>query len=131
MGHIGWGECVPYARYGETLLSVTAQIEALGAVSRSDLAEALPAGAARNAVDCALWDLDAKTAGVRVSDMIGLRICSQKLRLILCRWTRPEAMQAQAALNAFRPLLKLSWEPLMICRGWKRCAAARPRLGSL
>jgi L-alanine-DL-glutamate epimerase-like enolase superfamily enzyme len=48
-GFMGWGECVPYARYGETLQSVTAQIEALGAVGRRELAEALPAGAARNA----------------------------------------------------------------------------------
>lgn len=43
-GFMGWGECVPYARYGETLHSVSAQIEALGAVGRSELAEALPAG---------------------------------------------------------------------------------------
>ena len=106
-GHIGWGECVPYARYGETLLSVTAQIEALEAVSRSDLAEELPAGAARNAVDCALWDLDAKTAGVRVSDMIGLSVLGPEITAYTLSLDTPEAMQAQAALNAFRPLLKI------------------------
>ena len=106
-GHIGWGECVPYARYGETLLSVTAQIEALGAVSRSDLAEELPAGAARNAVDCALWDLDAKTAGVRVSDMIGLSVLGPEITAYTLSLDTPEAMQRQAAEHAFRPLLKI------------------------
>ena len=65
-GVTGWGECVPYARYDETLKSVTAQVEGLGAVDRMGLYEALPAGAARNAVDCALWDLEAKRAGKRV-----------------------------------------------------------------
>ena len=59
-GQTGWGECVPYARYGETLESVTAQIESLPEqFDRTTLADLLPAGAARNAVDCALWDLEA------------------------------------------------------------------------
>ncbi|MBO6885807.1 MAG: dipeptide epimerase, partial [Marivita sp.] len=63
-GVTGWGECVPYARYGETLESVEAQIRSLPeGIDRAALQEALPAGAARNAVDCALWDLEAKQAG--------------------------------------------------------------------
>ena len=106
-GFMGWGECVPYARYGETLQSVTAQIEALGAVGRRELAEALPAGAARNAVDCALWDLEAKTAGRRVSDLIGLGTPGPEVTAYTLSLDTPEAMQAQAALNAFRPLLKI------------------------
>jgi L-alanine-DL-glutamate epimerase-like enolase superfamily enzyme len=106
-GFMGWGECVPYARYGETLQSVTAQIEALGAVGRGELAEALPAGAARNAVDCALWDLEAKTAGRRVSDLIGLGAPGPEVTAYTLSLDTPEAMQAQAALNAFRPLLKI------------------------
>ena len=106
-GFMGWGECVPYARYGETLQSVTAQIEALGAVGRRELAEALPAGAARNAVDCALWDLEAKTAGRRVSDLIGLGAPGPEVTAYTLSLDKPEAMQAQAALNAFRPLLKI------------------------
>ena len=106
-GFMGWGECVPYARYGETLQSVTAQIEALGAVGRRELAEALPAGAARNAVDCALWDLEAKTAGRRVSDLIGLGALGPEVTAYTLSLDTPEAMQAQAALNAFRPLLKI------------------------
>ena len=106
-GFMGWGECVPYPRYGETLQSVTAQIEALGAVGRRELAEALPAGAARNAVDCALWDLEAKTAGRRVSDLIGLGAPGPEVTAYTLSLDTPEAMQAQAALNAFRPLLKI------------------------
>ena len=106
-GFMGWGECVPCARYGETLQSVTAQIEALGAVGRRELAEALPAGAARNAVDCALWDLEAKTAGRRVSDLIGLGTPGPEVTAYTLSLDTPEAMEAQAALNAFRPLLKI------------------------
>src|SRR5690606_17143337 len=72
----GRGECVPYARYGETLESVVAQIEqmkdaVLQGMSRDELAERYPAGAARNAVDCALWDLEAKIQGRRVFEIIG------------------------------------------------------------
>ena len=60
----GWGECVPYARYGETLESVAGQIAGLpAAFDRAALFYLLPAGAARNAVDWALWDLEAKRAG--------------------------------------------------------------------
>lgn len=66
-GHLGRGECVPYGHYGETLDSVTAQIECLRAdlesgLGRDELELALPAGAARNAVDCALWDLELKNS---------------------------------------------------------------------
>jgi len=65
-GHAGRGECVPYARYGETLASVTAQIAGLPPdFDRAALQRLLPAGAARNAVDCALWDLEAKRSGRR------------------------------------------------------------------
>src|SRR6056300_539572 len=62
--HQGMGECVPYARYNETLDSVTAQIETLPETfSRQDLYDLLPAGAARNVVDCALWDLASGPCG--------------------------------------------------------------------
>lgn len=72
-GVTGWGECVPYARYGESLDSVTAQIEGLPeGITRAALYDALPPGAARNAVDCALWDLEAKAAGKRVWELAGL-----------------------------------------------------------
>ena len=62
-GVTGWGECVPYPRYGDTLESVTAQIAALPeGITQEGLQTGLPAGAARNAVDCALWDQAAKAS---------------------------------------------------------------------
>jgi L-alanine-DL-glutamate epimerase-like enolase superfamily enzyme len=72
-GITGRGECVPYARYGETPESVLAQIAALPEViTRDALQDALPPGAARNAVDCALWDWQAKAAGARIWSLLGL-----------------------------------------------------------
>ena len=104
----GWGECVPYARYGETLDSVTDEIEGLPETfDRADLAELLPAGAARNAVDCALWDLEAKRAGQRVWSLAGLATPGPHITAYTLSLDSPEAMQAQAALNAHRPLLKI------------------------
>ena len=106
-GVIGWGECVPYARYGESLASVTAQIEVLGDISHGELAEALPAGAARNALDCAFWDLQAKTSGVPVAQRIGLQKLQPQITAYTLSLDSPEAMESQAKLNAHRPLLKI------------------------
>ncbi len=104
----GWGECVPYARYGETLESVTAEIEGLsGPVTRKTLQDMLAAGAARNAVDCALWDLEAKKAGVRVWELAGLPIPKPEITAYTLSLDTPEKMRAQAAEHAFRPLLKI------------------------
>jgi L-alanine-DL-glutamate epimerase-like enolase superfamily enzyme len=106
--HRGWGECVPYARYGETLESVTAQIEGLPAdVTRHALFDLLPAGAARNAVDCALWDLEAKRAGKRVWELAGLSVPGPEITAYTLSLDTPAAMQVQAAKHAFRPLLKI------------------------
>ncbi len=106
--HQGWGECVPYARYGETLDSVSAQIESLpGDVTRAGLYDLLPAGAARNAVDCALWDLAAKTVGKRVWELAGLAPPAPEVTAYTLSLDTPAKMQAQAARNAFRPLLKI------------------------
>src|SRR5262249_18005270 len=74
--HTGRGECVPYPRYGETPEQALAQIMAMAdalrrGMVRSALQTAMPAGAARNAVDCALWDFEAKAAGRRAWDLIG------------------------------------------------------------
>jgi L-alanine-DL-glutamate epimerase-like enolase superfamily enzyme len=102
------GECVPYARYGETLESVTAQVVGLpGDVTREALQDLLPAGAARNAVDCALWDMAAKAAGVRVWDLLGLPKPQPEITAYTLSLDTPEAMQKQAAQNATRPLLKI------------------------
>ena len=107
-GVMGQGECVPYARYGETLESVTAQIEGLpDGISRQDLQDALPAGAARNAADCALWDLAAKESGAPVWQLAGLpRPRPQVTAFTLSLDTAPN-MRAAAARHAHRPLLKI------------------------
>ena len=107
-GHTGRGECVPYARYGETLDSVSDQISGLpDTFDRAGLYDLLPAGAARNAVDCALWDLAAKQAGQRVWDMAGLAPPRPEITAYTLSLETPEVMQAQAAKNAHRPLLKI------------------------
>lgn len=107
-GQTGWGECVPYARYGETLDSVRAQIDALPAdVTRADLQTILPPGAARNAVDCALWDLEAKLAGQRIWDLAGLPRPTALDTAYTLSLASPDEMRAAAALNAHRPILKI------------------------
>ena len=105
-GHVGWGECVPYARYGETLESVTAEIESLpGDVTRAALQDLLPGGAARNAEDCALWDLECKAAGKRAWALAGLRVPGPDITAYTLSLAEPEAMRKQAAENAHRPLM--------------------------
>jgi L-alanine-DL-glutamate epimerase-like enolase superfamily enzyme len=107
-GISGRGECVPYARYGETLDSVAAQIAALpGDITRDALQAALPAGAARNAVDCALWDHAAKAAGCRVWDLLGLSAPAPVVTAFTLSLDTPDAMRAAAARHAHRPLLKI------------------------
>lgn len=104
----GHGECVPYARYGETVESVTAEILALpDTITRRALQEALPAGAARNAVDCAMWDLEAKRAGARVWDLAGVPAPGPLKTAFTLSLASPENMEAAAARNAHRPLLKI------------------------
>lgn len=105
-GVTGRGECVPYARYGETLDSVAAQIEGFQG-DWADLAEALPAGAARNALDCAFWDHAAKAAGKRVWDLIGVPAPLPEITAYTLSLAEPAEMQVQAAKNAYRPLLKI------------------------
>jgi L-Ala-D/L-Glu epimerase len=107
-GVTGWGECVPYARYDETLESVTAEIEGLpSSFTRADLYDLLPAGAARNAVDCAWWDLEAKQTGKRVWELAGLAAPGPEITAYTLSLDTPQKMQAQAALHAHRPLLKI------------------------
>lgn len=107
-GVVGRGECVPYARYGETLESVAAQIAGLPAgIGREALQETLPPGAARNAVDCALWDWQAKRAGRRVWELAGLPGPGPVVTAYTLSLDSPEAMRAQAERHAHRPLLKI------------------------
>ena len=107
-GVTGYGECVPYARYDETMESVTDLLRGLPAdLNRVALQELLPAGAARNAVDCALWDFEAKKAGMRVWDLLGVPAPKPEITAYTLSLDTPEKMQAQAVENAHRPLLKI------------------------
>ncbi len=107
-GITGRGECVPYARYGETMDSVEAQINSLPTqFDRAALYSLLPAGAARNAVDCALWDLESKTANKRFWQIAGLPAPKPEITAFTLSLGTPEAMRAAAAKHAHRPLLKI------------------------
>lgn len=111
-GARGRGECVPYARYGESVDSVTAAIEAArGAVEagadRAALQALLPPGAARNALDCALWDLEAKLTGVPAYERAGLLRPTPVTTAYTISVDTPQAMAEAAARAARRPLLKV------------------------
>ena len=111
-GATGRGECVPYRRYGETLDSVRAQIEAVAGkiaagLGRDELAGILPAGAARNAVDCALWDLEAKLSGTSVAARLGFGALKPLTTAYTLSLDTPQKMAEQAKANAARPLLKV------------------------
>lgn len=108
----GRGECVPYGRYGESIDGVIDAIESVrpaieSGVGRAQLQPLLPAGAARNALDCALWDLDAKHAGVRAWTLAGLAQPSAEVTAYTLSLDAPAAMRSAAAQHAQRPLLKL------------------------
>ncbi len=111
-GLIGRGECVPYARYGETpeatLAALLAMLEPVGrGLDRQALQAAMPAGAARNALDCALLDLEAKTAGLRAWDLLGRPSPAACITAYTISLGTPEAMAAATAKAAHRPLLKI------------------------
>jgi L-alanine-DL-glutamate epimerase-like enolase superfamily enzyme len=109
----GRGECVPYPRYGESPESVLALIEAArpafaaGAVTPQTLQTLMPAGAARNAVDCALLDYTAKRAGVRIHDLLGLQAPHARVTAFTLSLGSPDSMRAAAEQAAARPLLKV------------------------
>ncbi len=104
----GRGDCVPYPRYGETQDSVIDQIAALPeGVDRGDVQRLMLPGAARNAVDCALWDLEAKRIGRPVWEMAGLVPPVPIVTAFTLSLDTPEAMRDQAARNSGRPLLKI------------------------
>ncbi len=111
-GARGRGECLPYARYGETVEGVIATIEAQRAafargLDRTALQAALPPGAARNALDCALWDWEAKRKGTSVAALAGLAPPGPLTTCYTLSLDAPEAMGRAAAANAHRPVLKL------------------------
>ena len=104
----GWGECVPYARYGETTASVIEQLQsATPQITCAQLIETLPAGAARNALDCAIWDLIAKETNTRVWQLAELPKPQPVQTAFTISLDTIENMTRAAAENAHRPILKL------------------------
>ena len=110
--HSGRGECVPYARYGESVESVVRAIEDCAAplaqgIDREGLSALLPPGAARNALDCALWDLEAKNLGRSVAELAGLPRLHAVQTALTISLGSPQDMAARARRAAEHPLLKL------------------------
>lgn len=110
-GVSGRGECVPYKRYGETLDGVTAEIEAASraiceGADRNALQSIMKPGAGRNAVDCALWDLEAKLSGRSAASLLGVSPVPITTAFTLSLG-EPDSMASEAAKNAHRPLLKV------------------------
>lgn len=108
----GWAECYPYAHYGETVASVMAQIDAMApalsdGMDRIALQDAMPPGAARNGLDCAFWDFEAKAAGKRVWELAGLPAPGPEITAYTLSLAEPDTMRAKAAENAHRPVLKI------------------------
>jgi L-alanine-DL-glutamate epimerase-like enolase superfamily enzyme len=108
----GRGECVPYGRYGETADGVSAAIAALApqiaaGLDRPALQGLLPPGAARNALDCALWDLAAKRAGRPVHALAGVPPPTPRTTAYTISLASPNVMAEAAAKAAGRPLLKV------------------------
>src|SRR5580692_7973350 len=110
--HRGRGESVPYARYGETPDGVVAAIEVLRpalrrGLTRADLQGAMPAGAPRNALDCAYWDVNAKAAARPVHELAGLVAPEPRITAYTISLAAPAAMAEAAERAAGRPLLKV------------------------
>jgi len=108
--HIGRGEAVPLARYNQSVDSVLAQIESIQGdknLNRQSLQGFLPAGAARNALDCALWDLEAKISDKRAWKLANTSIVPEVETSFTISLDTPEKMGAAAKANARLPMLKL------------------------
>ena len=111
-GHTGRGECTPYARYGETPQTTLATIQAMApaiaaGLTRHKLQSALPPGAARNALDCALWDLEARLVGTSVPALAGITVPRRIPTAFTISLGSPDAMAEAAARAAHLPLLKI------------------------
>src|SRR6185312_10665857 len=108
----GRGECVPYARYGETVEGVIAAIEArrpaiAGGLDRIGLQQAMPPGAARNAIDCAFWDIEAKRAGKPAYALAALTAPKPLITAFTISLGEPASMARATEKEAARPLLKI------------------------
>ncbi|MEH3107393.1 MAG: dipeptide epimerase [Sphingomonas fennica] len=132
-GHTGRGEGVPYPRYGETVAASLAAIETVrpaieAGAGRHDLLSLLPPGAARNAVDCALWDWEARVAGTTVAALAGRTMpVAPIVSALTIGLDTPDAMAAAAAALAHAPLLKVKVDrsdPLAQVAAVRRAAPA-------
>jgi len=108
----GRGECVPYARYGETPEGVAEALRAMSeavasGLSREELQRAMPAGAARNALDCALWDFDAKLTGIPAHVAAGIHRLPPVTTAYTISLGSAAEMAEAAAKAASRPILKV------------------------
>ena len=108
--HTGRGEAVPIRRYDQTIESVLAQIESLHRekiLDRQSIETLLPAGAARNALDGALWDLEAKSSGKRVWELANVSMVPEVVTSLTISLDTPDAMATAASANSTLPMLKL------------------------
>jgi L-Ala-D/L-Glu epimerase len=133
----GRGEAVPYARYGETIDGALACIagvvpelkrapgEPVSSI-RARLQTVLPAGAARNALDCALWDFEAKATGRSVAALMGIAEPTALLTAYTLSLDAPDAMANAARRVAHLPLLKLKLGGLGDAERLRAIRAARP-----
>jgi len=132
--HTGRGECVPIKRYGQSVQSVIAQIDSIrheNNLDRQRLQKLLPASAARNALDCALWDLEAKRSGKRVWELANVPIVEQVATSFTISLDTPERMADAASAAAKLPILKLKLggdEPDLARVEAVRAAAPKARL---
>ena len=134
----GIGECTPYPRYGESLASVMAQILAIGeqlekGITREQLAELLPAGAARNAVDCALWSLETQLIKSDVVTNLGVVLPDTVVTAQTVVIGTPEQMaaSARALFESGARLLKIKLDNHFICERMVAIREAAPQALSL
>jgi L-alanine-DL-glutamate epimerase-like enolase superfamily enzyme len=109
---VGRGECYPFRRYGESIASVSAQLDTMVApisdgLTRQSLQTAMPSGAARNAIDCALWDLESRRTKTPIANLTGLQDVPEIITAYTISLATPEVMAAQAKDHSTRPLLKV------------------------
>ena len=109
----GFGECVPYKRYNETVDSVLKQINEFGSVAnRVELNNLLPPGAARNALDCAFWDLEAKSNNTSVKNLLSIKTLPLITSYTLSIDT-PKIMGEEAKKNAHLTVYGKPEKPLV------------------
>lgn len=129
--HTGWAEAVPYARYGETVESVMAQITQIApqlthTTTGQDLLGLLPAGAARNALDCALWDLTAKQHQLPVAQLVDITTLTPQVTAQTLSLDTVDKMASEAASLSERPLIKIKLDRELVLERMRAIALAAP-----